>query len=123
MDEKNLNEKNWARQFEADRPRLTRVAYRMLGSLAEAEDAHEHIAERLVAENLTSGVREHEDETAKRMLVLQVIQPGLAGLMDGSVSTLAPVFAAAKLTLPANQRLSLARGSDGRFTFAVKETN
>jgi erythrin-vacuolar iron transport family protein len=71
---------------------------KLLGDLAEAEDAHEHIAERLVAENLTSGVREHEDETAKRMLVLQVIQPGLAGLMDGSVSTLAPVFAAAFAT-------------------------
>jgi rubrerythrin len=79
--------------------RSTDVSIRkLLGDLAEAEDAHEHIAERLVAENLSSGVRESEDETAKRALVLQVIQPGLAGLMDGSVSTLAPVFAAAFAT-------------------------
>ncbi|HEY2133730.1 MAG TPA: ferritin family protein [Acetobacteraceae bacterium] len=71
---------------------------KLLGDLAEAEDEHEHIAERLVAENLSRGVRETEDETARRMLVLQVVQPGLAGLMDGSVSTLAPVFAAAFAT-------------------------
>ena len=48
----------------------------------------------------------------------------LAVLVDrgGRELPVAPVFAAAKLTLPANQRLSLARGADGRFTFAVKET-
>jgi pyrimidine operon attenuation protein/uracil phosphoribosyltransferase len=48
----------------------------------------------------------------------------LAVLVDrgGRELPIAPVFAAAKLTLPANQRLSLARGSDGRFTFAVKES-
>ena len=48
----------------------------------------------------------------------------LAVLVDrgGRELPIAPVFAAAKLTLPANQRLSLARGNDGRFTFAVKET-
>jgi pyrimidine operon attenuation protein/uracil phosphoribosyltransferase len=47
----------------------------------------------------------------------------LAVLVDrgGRELPIAPVFAAAKLTLPANQRLSLARGNDGRFTFAVKE--
>jgi pyrimidine operon attenuation protein/uracil phosphoribosyltransferase len=49
----------------------------------------------------------------------------LAVLVDrgGRELPVAPVFAAAKLTLPAGQRLSLARGTDGRFTFAVKETN
>lgn len=48
----------------------------------------------------------------------------LAVLVDrgGRELPMAPVFAAAKLTLPASQRLSLARGTDGRFTFAVKET-
>ena len=71
---------------------------KLLGDLAEAEDQHENTAERLMAENLARGVRETEDETARRMLVLQVVQPGLAGLMDGSVSTLAPVFAAAFAT-------------------------
>ena len=47
---------------------------------------------------LTKGARSQEDETARRMFVLQYVQPGLAGLMDGSVSTLAPLFAAAFAT-------------------------
>jgi rubrerythrin len=71
---------------------------RLLGDLAEAETEHEHIASRLVEENLPSNVRAEEDRTQRRMFVLRVIQPGLAGLMDGSVSTLAPVFAAAFAT-------------------------
>jgi erythrin-vacuolar iron transport family protein len=71
---------------------------KLLGDLAEAEVQHEHTADRLVAENLPTAVREAEDRTARRMFVLRVIQPGLAGLMDGSVSTLAPVFAAAFAT-------------------------
>ena len=71
---------------------------KLLGDLAEAEVAHEHMAERLMAENLPASVRAQEDEAARRMFVLRFIQPGLAGLMDGSVSTLAPVFAAAFAT-------------------------
>ena len=71
---------------------------KLLGDLAEAEAAHEHMAERLVHENLTTDVRAAEDEAARRAFLLRVIQPGLAGLMDGSVSTLAPVFAAAFAT-------------------------
>ncbi|HWA81697.1 MAG TPA: ferritin family protein [Acetobacteraceae bacterium] len=71
---------------------------KLLGDLAEAEVAHEHVADRLVQENLPERVREEEAQTARRMFVLRVIQPGLAGLMDGSVSTLAPVFAAAFAT-------------------------
>ena len=71
---------------------------KLLGDLAEAEAAHEHMAERLVHENLTIDVRAAEDEAARRAFLLRVIQPGLAGLMDGSVSTLAPVFAAAFAT-------------------------
>ena len=70
---------------------------KLLGDLAEAE-VHEHTAERLMEENLPASVRAQEDATARRMFVLRVIQPGLAGLMDGSVSTLAPVFAAAFAT-------------------------
>ncbi len=60
---------------------------KLLGDLAEAEGDHEHIADRLVEENLPAGVRAEEDETSRRNFVLRVIQPGLAGLMDGSVST------------------------------------
>jgi rubrerythrin len=71
---------------------------RLLGDLAEAEAEHEHIAGRLVEENLPANVRPEEDKVQRRMFVLRVIQPGLAGLMDGSVSTLAPVFAAAFAT-------------------------
>ncbi|MCX7380595.1 MAG: rubrerythrin [Alphaproteobacteria bacterium] len=71
---------------------------KLLGDLAEAEAQHEHTAERLMEQNLPTDVRAAEDEAARRMFVLRVIQPGLAGLMDGSVSTLAPVFAAAFAT-------------------------
>lgn len=71
---------------------------KLLGDLAEAEVAHEHTAERLMQENLTEGARAEEDEAARRAFVLRFVQPGLAGLMDGSVSTLAPVFAAAFAT-------------------------
>ncbi len=71
---------------------------KLLGDLAEAEVEHEHIADRLVEENLPENVREQEDEARRRLFVLRIIQPGLAGLMDGSVSTLAPLFAAAFAT-------------------------
>jgi rubrerythrin len=71
---------------------------RLLGDLAEAELQHEHTADRLVEENLPADVRREEDEAQRRLFLLRVIQPGLAGLMDGSVSTLAPLFAAAFAT-------------------------
>jgi len=71
---------------------------RLLGDLAEAEKGHEHLASRLTGEILKPDVRAEEDRTRRRMFVLQYVQPGLAGLMDGSVSTLAPLFAAAFAT-------------------------
>ena len=71
---------------------------KLLGDLAQAEVSHEHTADRLVRENLTEGARATEDETERRQFVLQIVQPALAGLMDGSVSTLAPLFAAAFAT-------------------------
>jgi rubrerythrin len=70
----------------------------LLVHLAEAEDKHEAHAEQLGEKILTASAREEEDATAHRMFVLQYVQPGLAGLMDGSVSTLAPLFAAAFAT-------------------------
>jgi len=70
----------------------------LLDQLAEAEDKHEDLAERLGERLLTKDVRAEEEETARRMFMLQYVQPGLAGLMDGSVSTLAPLFAAAFAT-------------------------
>ena len=71
---------------------------RLLGDLAEIERGHEHLAAKLTGEILKPGVRAEEDRTRRRMFVLQYVQPGLAGLMDGSVSTLAPLFAAAFAT-------------------------
>ena len=70
----------------------------LLLELAEIEDQHESLAQKLGQQILTKAARASEDETARRMFVLQYVQPGLAGLMDGSVSTLAPLFAAAFAT-------------------------
>jgi rubrerythrin len=69
----------------------------LLTRLAAAEEKHEQLAEEL-GEKMEPSARAAEDETARRMFVLQYVQPGLAGLMDGSVSTLAPLFAAAFAT-------------------------
>src|SRR6185312_11577966 len=70
----------------------------LLLELAEIESQHEDIAHKLEQSILTPSARAKEDETARRMFLLQYVQPGLAGLMDGSVSTLAPLFAAAFAT-------------------------
>jgi rubrerythrin len=71
---------------------------KLLLELAEIEAQHENLAHKLDEKLLTKSERAAEDETARRMFVLQYVQPGLAGLMDGSVSTLAPLFAAAFAT-------------------------
>lgn len=71
---------------------------RLLDDLAMAERTHEQKAEHLTEHHLDPDARETEHAAQRRMFVLQVVQPGLAGLMDGSVSTLAPVFAAAVAT-------------------------
>ena len=70
----------------------------LLDDLADEESRHERRAGELIEEKLTPDAREREDETRRRLFVLQIVQPGLAGLMDGSVSTLAPLFAAAFAT-------------------------
>ncbi|MCF3640767.1 VIT1/CCC1 transporter family protein [Rhizobium sp. TRM95111] len=71
---------------------------KLLGDLAIAEKAHETLARRLGEEHTPDAVKDAESETARRQFVLTYVQPGLAGLMDGSVSTLAPIFAAAFAT-------------------------
>jgi len=76
---------------------------KLLGDLAEKEVEHERRADELRDENLPENVRRAEDVKARRSFVLRFIQPGLAGLMDGSVSTLAPVFAAALATQDARK--------------------
>jgi rubrerythrin len=70
---------------------------KLLGDLAETERKHSAMADSL-EQNLTPEARTTEEATQKRLFVLQIVQPGLAGLMDGSVSTLAPLFAAATAT-------------------------
>ena len=70
----------------------------LFDDLAQEEREHANRARALSAEKLGPAATEKEDDTKRRLFVLQVIQPGLAGLMDGSVSTLAPVFAAAFAT-------------------------
>jgi rubrerythrin len=71
---------------------------KLLGDLAEAERQHVSLAHHLGETHLTTDARAQEAEAQRRVFVLQVVQPGLAGLMDGSVSTLAPLFAAAFAT-------------------------
>ena len=71
---------------------------KLLGDLAIAESGHEHKADELVESRIGDKERSDETEAARRNLVLRYIQPGLAGLMDGSVSTLAPLFASAFAT-------------------------
>ncbi len=70
----------------------------LLGDLAAAEAGHQRTAEQLEKKHLPTEVRESEDHAAHRQFVLTWVQPGLAGLMDGSVSTLAPIFATAFAT-------------------------
>lgn len=71
---------------------------KLLGDLALAEQGHEGLAARLGEQALAGGAAESEAATARRNFVLQIVQPGLAGLIDGSISTLAPIFAAAFAT-------------------------
>src|SRR5205807_9580960 len=62
------------------------------------EKKHSAFAESLEQKHITPDVAEQEEKAQRRLFVLRVVQPGLAGLMDGSVSTLAPLFAAAFAT-------------------------
>jgi len=90
-----LMELETTRFYEAAAKRTNDAGIRqLLGDLAEEERHHTQTAERIGATRLS----EEESAQQKRLFLLQVIQPGLAGLMDGSVSTLAPLFAAAFAT-------------------------
>jgi rubrerythrin len=90
-----LMEVETKRFYEAAARRATDAGIRqLLGDLAEEERKHTQVAAELEAAELT----EDEHATRQRLFALQVVQPGLAGLMDGSVSTLAPLFAAAFAT-------------------------
>jgi len=94
-----LMEVQAARFYEAAAQRTTDAGIRqLLGDLAAEERRHESTAAEVTAADEASGRIAVEDEAAHRLFVLRFVQPGLAGLMDGSVSTLAPLFAAAFAT-------------------------
>src|SRR2546426_4356528 len=87
------------RFYEAAAQRTNDAAIRqLLDDLAQEEQRHEAAAEQITGAQTASGELSVERETARRLFVLRFVQPGLAGLMDGSVSTLAPLFAAAFAT-------------------------
>jgi len=88
-----------ARFYQRGAARMTDAPIReLLNKLADEERRHSATAEGLQEKHLTEGARAQEEESSKKLFLLQVVQPGLAGLMDGSVSTLAPIFAAAFAT-------------------------
>ncbi len=70
----------------------------LLDDLAQEERSHEYRVEELEKDKLEAGALHQEEQARRKLFLLQIVQPGLAGLMDGSVSTLAPVFAAAFAT-------------------------
>ena len=87
------------RYYEKAATRTTDAAIRqLLIDLAEAERKHATTAETLEAEHVPESVKHEEAAAERRLFVLQIVQPGLVGLIDGSISTLAPVFAAAVAT-------------------------
>ena len=97
--EAELMEDQAARFYEIAATHATDVYIRkLLGDLALAEKGHENLASKLSSDLLPPDTRSEEDRTSHRMFVLQYVQPSLVGLMDGSVSTLAPLFAAAFAT-------------------------
>jgi rubrerythrin len=94
-----LMELETQRFYEAAALRATDAGIRqLLGDLAAEERKHTNLAEELEGARRASGAHDEEAATERRLYLLQVVQPGLAGLMDGSVSTLAPLFAAAFAT-------------------------
>ncbi len=98
-DEAEMMERDARNFYEAAARQTTDADTRaLLGDLAAAEARHSDRAEDLAEEHLTGPHRDAEERTAHRQFVLTWVQPGLAGLMDGSVSTLAPIFAAAFAT-------------------------
>ncbi len=109
-------EKLWAfaEEIEAQNRRFYQLAAarstdaeirKLLGDLAAAEMGHAATARELQGTHLTENAQEAEKAEAHKQFVLQIVQPGLAGLMDGSVSTLAPLFAAAFATQSPHETL------------------
>jgi rubrerythrin len=100
---------------------------KLLGDLAAAEAGHEAKAGDLTDKHVSGEAKEEEDRAAHRQFILTWVQPGLAGLMDGSVSTLAPIFATAfathdpKTTLLVGLAASVGAGISMGFTEAAHD--
>jgi rubrerythrin len=100
---------------------------KLLGDLAEIERQHFEFAESLEEKQVATGERTEEDKTSRRMFMLQVVQPALSGLIDGSISTLAPIFAAAFATHKSRDAFlvglaaSLGAGISMAFTEALSD--
>jgi rubrerythrin len=94
-----LMEMEAVRFYQKAATRISHIPTReLLNKLADEERKHSVTAGELEEKHLTERAREQEGKSHEKLFLLQVIQPGLAGLMDGSVSTLAPLFAAAYAT-------------------------
>jgi len=94
-----LMEMEAVRFYQRSADRVTHAPTReLLNKLADEERKHTETAGELEERHLTTHAKAAEDESHRKLFLLQVVQPGLAGLMDGSVSTLAPLFAAAFAT-------------------------
>src|SRR5215813_5337366 len=94
-----LMELEAVRFYQKAADRVTHAPTReLLNKLADEERKHSETAGTLEEKHLTEQARAQEDKSHEKLFLLQVVQPGLAGLMDGSVSTLAPLFAAAYAT-------------------------
>jgi erythrin-vacuolar iron transport family protein len=96
------------RFYERAAARATDAGIRqLLDDLAQVERTHSTRAEALEREKLGASEKEQEEEAQRRLFLLQIVQPGLAGLMDGSVSTLAPIFAAAFATMSSHDAFTV----------------
>jgi erythrin-vacuolar iron transport family protein len=94
-----LMEMEAVRFYQRAADRVTHAATReLLNKLADEERKHTETAGELEEKHLTEHAKAQEAESHRKLFLLQIVQPGLAGLMDGSVSTLAPLFAAAFAT-------------------------
>jgi rubrerythrin len=94
-----LMEMEAVRFYQRSADRVTHAPTReLLNKLADEERKHTETAGELEEKHLTAHAKAQEDESHRKLFLLQIVQPGLAGLMDGSVSTLAPLFAAAFAT-------------------------
>jgi erythrin-vacuolar iron transport family protein len=96
---------------------------KLLGDLALIEKGHQARAIDIEEKNVPDSIKDEEKETSRRILLLQIVQPGLSGLIDGSISTLAPIFAAAFATQSTHEAflVGLAASVGGGISMGLTE--